>query len=615
MNQTTPLKVDNLTFMLERMGKDCGPLQHIRELTQNAMEAIEKVDGQTGEILWEFDNKILRQTGVRKLCITDNGVGMTAEEMMRYINHLSSSSGTQSMSQNYGVGAKISAGVTNPHGLVYMSWKDGVGRKVHFWKDPQTGEYGLKPLTRSDGSVDYWAEIPDSEKPNIIDKHGTRVILLGKSKKHDTFEASDDVTIAKTKWLRRYLNSRYAFLPENITLRVKEYWSKQGRGGTGYNYFRVHGQAARLGSVREDMGCIHLDNAKAHWCLLKDDPGLHKSGDAETRGHVAAMYHGELYEFQRGKTGISRLQEFGLTFGANRVALYLEVNEEMTPNITSNTARTKLILDGDDLPWSDWAQKFIERMPERLKRHMRDIAKKANNGRDHSDAIHERLTQMQEIFSAVSKYEKIQPVQEGQKADAAFLAAGSGDGLPRMFNGQNPDKKTKKTSSQNLPKKLELGVFDDQAQKEKVIEIPVAHWVSLKDGTRDSAEDGLEDRAAKFLEGQNTLLINADFRIFQGMVKTFEREYKNIPGADVVIQSVAREWFEQQLTEVVMGAYAFHKSPQWQEDDIKGLLSPVALTTAVLPRFNIREKMSRELGLQLGSSPKKVNRKVLKQVL
>ena len=37
---TLPMTVENMTFMLDRLGQDCAPLQFVRELTQNAIEAI-----------------------------------------------------------------------------------------------------------------------------------------------------------------------------------------------------------------------------------------------------------------------------------------------------------------------------------------------------------------------------------------------------------------------------------------------------------------------------------------------------------------------------------------------------------------------------------------------
>jgi hypothetical protein len=39
--------------MLDRLGRDCAPLQFIRELTQNAIEAILALPAPTGEIVWD----------------------------------------------------------------------------------------------------------------------------------------------------------------------------------------------------------------------------------------------------------------------------------------------------------------------------------------------------------------------------------------------------------------------------------------------------------------------------------------------------------------------------------------------------------------------------------
>ena len=43
------MTVHNIGFLLDRLGQDCHPLQYLRELTQNSIEAILRT-GQPGEI-------------------------------------------------------------------------------------------------------------------------------------------------------------------------------------------------------------------------------------------------------------------------------------------------------------------------------------------------------------------------------------------------------------------------------------------------------------------------------------------------------------------------------------------------------------------------------------
>jgi hypothetical protein len=135
---TLPIKVKNTGFLLDRLGEDCHPLQYLRELTTNAIEAVLRTPSRSGEIVWDVDWITYDLKGVHKLCITDNGDGMAGPQMVDYINQLSSSGSEQSMSGNYGIGAKIATATRNHAGVMYLSWREGQGALIHFWKDSVT---------------------------------------------------------------------------------------------------------------------------------------------------------------------------------------------------------------------------------------------------------------------------------------------------------------------------------------------------------------------------------------------------------------------------------------------------------------------------------------------
>ncbi len=99
---TRPMNVVNTSFMLDRLGEDCAPLQFLRELTQNAIEGVQRVREKSGEIIWDVDWNTYALTNVFKLCVIDSGIGMTGEEMMQYINALASSVNVLSSTGNYG---------------------------------------------------------------------------------------------------------------------------------------------------------------------------------------------------------------------------------------------------------------------------------------------------------------------------------------------------------------------------------------------------------------------------------------------------------------------------------------------------------------------------------
>src|SRR6476620_11814944 len=87
---TRPMRVANIAFLLDRLAADTPPNQQIRELTENALEAIERRhksgDLTEGVVRWDVDWDNLKRTNQFKLSIVDNGDGMTSQQMLDYLN-------------------------------------------------------------------------------------------------------------------------------------------------------------------------------------------------------------------------------------------------------------------------------------------------------------------------------------------------------------------------------------------------------------------------------------------------------------------------------------------------------------------------------------------------
>jgi hypothetical protein len=341
------MTVHNTGFMLDRLGKDCSPLQFLRELTQNSIEAIADTPDSQGEVVWDVDWNRWELTGIYKLACIDTGIGMTGEEMLRYINMLSSSTHVQSHEANYGVGAKVAAATRNHAGLIYVSWKDGVGSLIHLWRDPTTGQYGLRQFERKDGTFSHWVRVEDSIKPEQIENHGTMVILLGNDMDENTMLAPKEAA-SPSRWVARYLNTRYFTFPKGVTVRAREGWENP-RSNTDTNVLRrITGQKEYLDRHASSSGTVELSSANARWWVLKDENALgQNSGFVASSGHMAALYQNELYELVSARAGTARLQLFGVIFGYTRVVIYLEPRNGREHDLVSNTARTHLLMDGE----------------------------------------------------------------------------------------------------------------------------------------------------------------------------------------------------------------------------------------------------------------------------
>lgn len=597
---TRPMQVGNTSFMLDRLGEDCSPLQFLRELTQNAIEGIHRLPEKNGEVIWDVDWNYHTLTGIFKLCAIDNGVGMTGEEMTQYINALSSSVNVLSKTGNYGVGAKIAAAPRNKAGLIYLSWKDGIGYMIHLWRDPVSGNYGLRQLELPDGTFGFWAYVQDDLKPSQIDRHGTMVVLLGNETEADTL-TPPDASPSPSRWITKYLNTRYFCFPEGIKVRAREGWQLP-RSNTDSNILRtLTGQKAYLEKHAESSGAMELTGATAHWWILKDEDAMtQNSGYIASSGHAAALYQDELYEMVSARQGVARLQNFGVIFGHNRVVLYLEPHNGEGRQLTSNTSRTQLLLNSEPLPWSEWAAEFREAMPKPIAELVDSVAAAAS-GSDHKQTIRERLKAIVDLF----RFSRYRPtpkgkllldnengVAGGRSKTRGEEATDTSDNEPGGKGGRAGDVYSLFLSAGGVP-----------GEEVMVAREPEIQWVSVANGTRTPPD--LEDRAAKYLPQQDLIQANADFRVFTDMIERWCNRYKTVSGARDVIEDVVQEWFEQQLIEAVMGAHALRDARQWTFDDVQRLWSEEALTAAVLPRYHVDIAVKRSLGAKLGTLKEK----------
>ena len=593
--KTYPMTVRNLGFLIDRLGEDCAPLQDIRELTQNAIEGILALPEPTGVIRWDSDWNTYELTGIHKRAIIDTGNGMTGEEMVQYINQLSSSIREQSTTGNYGVGAKIAAAPRNRAGLVYLSWKNGIGYQVHLWRDPDTNDYGLREFNWPDGRREYWAFVEDDVKPSPIDRNGTMVLLLGNSADEDTMAARDNIPMP-SRWVLRYLNGRYYEFPDGITVEAREGWTVP-RDDTRHNFLRrVTGMRLYLEKSSELSGVVPLNNAVARWWILKEesDPD---SGHYPPRGHLGALYQNELYEMQIGRGAMARLQEFGIVFGTGRVVLYIEPGNGKDQKLTTNTARTNLILNGQPLPWSDWAAEFREKMPPEIVSFMERLSTALP--KDHSESIKERLKTIIDLF----KFSRYRQVKGGPLFldERDLLPGGASSGKGTIGGGSSTSGGGSKGggAAGNIYAIFQAKTGVPGVQAKNIVE-PTVHWISVETGTRDPGD--LEDRAARYLSSQHLLHINADFRVFKDMINRWSNRYSQIRTAKPIIESVVREWFEQQLIEAILGALALKETTsQWTSIDVDTLWGEEALTAVTLPRYHVDVSVKRVLGQRLGS--------------
>ena len=102
--EKTPVGVNpaGLTQLINNLGRDCLPDQFLREFVKNSIEAIQKTDEKKGTIVvdanwvdWHFQT-----SSPVKISFTDNGIGMSPQQMEKLISQLASSGDIKSKHVN-----------------------------------------------------------------------------------------------------------------------------------------------------------------------------------------------------------------------------------------------------------------------------------------------------------------------------------------------------------------------------------------------------------------------------------------------------------------------------------------------------------------------------------
>lgn len=603
IGKTLEMSLSNAGFLVDKLNQDCAPLQFVRELTQNAIEAIkrrwERGGKKEGSIVWDVDEILLEEDDVVKLCITDDGDGMSAEEMKRYINQLSCSGGVQGRHGNYGIGAKISTFPLNPHGVQYISFREGKGNMVWVWRDPVRNTYGLKPFDNGHGGVDHSCEIDPDAGPrlfnrNTITKHGTRVVLLGQDEDENTAISWVKGSKITYWWIPKYLNSRYFRFPEGISVRARTFKAS----GQPDNLSLVHGAKANLDKVALASGTLQLSDCKVYWWIRNESVrSTTESASAEVAGSVGALYQDEIYDLSTGRSAQIAMQNMGITAAFNRFAVYFE--PEVTDQLGTDAARRQLLLANERLPWEQWYHEFMTNMPTEIRVFLEEIH--AQQERKNFDGDYrKRLQQILKLISSTTfvrrKHKKGAEEEEG---DTILPEDGDAPVTPGEGTNNSSKKKRKPTNgnayNRRKPPKDE---GTDEADEPKTV-LPTIVWKYESTGTREP--DEMSDRASRYIPGSHTVYANGDFRGYTEMVDMIAAEYEDKPGRNQIVREVVEEWCGQQLAEAVAAVIALHNSsPEWNEVDRERALSEEGLTSLAMARWSCYYPVKRALGSKLG---------------
>ena len=565
---------EGLSLLIDSWRNQISQDQQYREFTQNSIESIKRVQkknpGYRGIIKWEVDEAYFNEHKVKKLCIIDNGEGMTPVEMLKNLNALGGSTRNNDY-YNHGCGAKIAGLAHNRAGIIYRSWKNGQGNVMRFMRN-QMGQYGAVKM----GGKNSFEILEDAEKPSIIKDHGCVVTLLGDEDKDNTTLPSNkygllkNSRISKSEWLTCYLNTKFYNVPNNIKITASRF------GDDGRAAYVIKGHEYGLNFDFDKTDEVQLTKTKVK-IFYREKQSIKKQTQYMSNGQLGIVDQDQIIKLEFvGGGGYEPLPAWGLQCLKKQVALILIPEGQFKQNIE----RTDLICDGVRIQeqLNLWKTEFKEKMPDWL----REIeAKKRQEQLDKDNDSAETLKKLAPLF----KKERFFNSETGdvdikeddkRKASSRTKIKGEDNNNSNLFNDPKDEFGnieaifgTKVDRSKFTGKKIHL-----------INEYPELFRI----------EDGPSHLIGSFVKDTYTIEINTESNLVTELVeyigKKFPKEMKSVL-IDEVVKMIGLG-LQQQV------AHVYNRTDA-SEEQIDSALSSLSLTACAANKDYVVQKLTTKL--------------------
>lgn len=228
----------------------------LRELVSNAVDATQKLQSlaRQGEFKGELGELKVRVTvdkDTRKITVSDHGLGMTAEEIKKYINQIAFSGATEFVEKYKETDAQAKDQIIGQFGLGFYS-AFMVSKEVEIWSKSYKDDT-LTAHWTCDGSTQYTIDEPTGEHAKA--ERGTDVVL---------HVADDSDEFLEEARLRTILTKYCKFLPVPIEFEgelindTTPIWTKQPADLTDEDYKKFYRELYPM-SMDEPLFWIHLN--------------------------------------------------------------------------------------------------------------------------------------------------------------------------------------------------------------------------------------------------------------------------------------------------------------------------------------------------------------------
>jgi hypothetical protein len=604
------LRITGASSFVNRMFEACGTYQWAREFLKNAVEA------KATKIEFGIEWQTVEKDGIYRRTIADDGVGMDADELLRFFSTLGEGAKKiGGIHENFGVGAKIAALPWNPEGVVVISYHGGKGSMIWIVLDTDSGDYELVEFqvdgekscviepTEVDG-ID-WGKI----RPDWLDQHGTVIVLLGSEEYPDTVLGNPHAGERDIKGLSVYLNSRFWDLSA-LDVRVvelrserKSQWPQSAADRDDArrpNNRTINGARHYLTEVKASEGHLRatgdaaLDDGRValQWYLWKGErPAVHSY--AKKSGYIAIRYNDELFQISSNK---AHFRWFGVIESKvqQNLTLIIEPQHYLPQNgrwgIHPDQSRNRLIFTGNgekgiELPLSDWGLEFAESLPEAILQSIRE-ARGDVAGSIEDDDYRKRL---QDKFGARWRMKVLVQAKQGDTDTQPGTLTGELVDVVEAGGGGGHRRRKRRRTFKVVRAKATPGGSDQAVERERAVDVPRYRFAHEEEFEKPWH---LALWAPHDPDGP-TVLINIDSPILEETVKHHQDQYPDVY-AEEVSKTVRQVFGEVAACKVAHSQKLARKVPEEELD--RDYRTEQALTVALMGLMAEEALIAQRLG-------------------
>jgi hypothetical protein len=612
--------------VIERLYQLGLPFQFDREVVKNGEEA-----GATWIVI-EPDWIDVASTGAKRYryAVRDNGCGMTGDELVMYMNHISASAKEIGVAEgNYGMGAKVSLLPWNKYALLVISWTEGNpdGAMIQMSYVPPNkekgetlGNYALIEQVWMDENGELqraeWVRPPPEYREfALMDpdtaktaRSGTIFIACGNTGGEDTYVGPTGA--ADTKAHTKALNTRYFEVKKGTTVRCYEFASDKKvnwpaeritAASQGGQMRTVKGMKYHLDAWAKEKGTVSAPGAKIQWWLLKSYEESPDRANAhsytEKRSLVGALYDNEVYNAKVGGEGRHRFIQFGIPFEPvyKDVVILVEPDRWTGPGTGKLTgaypdsSRAKLWYKGtqdQELPWDLWAEAFKASKPKPIADLIAAVAgQTTRKPKNLYDVVKQWLPRMRSrLFRFNPKGDLLvkaqaSPVRQFAHPSGTLSPVGGHHGGSHTAAVTLGGRKEKAVGGYEAP--------DGEAATAKpgTSGVPRITWLAKTPGPAEvqrSAGDGLEDKAGEYDLAENHLMLNADFFLFRQSIEYWVTMFAGEIDIEKMAKQFVREVYERVLTLKLVHLRAIAGGLTWDKKALEAATTKESITAMVL---------------------------------